>query len=82
MHEVVKDYYGTQLQSSADLRTTTCCDFTAMKQAACFRFMAIPGPCCTTPACVNTSGSSATLATILACLIVLRPKPNRLQVQR
>lgn len=30
MHEIVKDYYGTQLQSSADLRTTACCDFTAI----------------------------------------------------
>ncbi len=27
MHEVVKDYYGKQLQSSADLKTTACCDF-------------------------------------------------------
>ncbi len=26
MHEVVKDYYGKQLQSSADLQTTACCD--------------------------------------------------------
>jgi arsenite methyltransferase len=32
MHEIVKDYYGTQLQSSADLRTTACCDFTAMPE--------------------------------------------------
>ena len=32
MHEVVKDYYGTQLQSSADLRTTACCDFAAMPE--------------------------------------------------
>lgn len=26
MHEVVQDYYGKQLQSSADLKTTACCD--------------------------------------------------------
>lgn len=26
MHEIVKDYYGKQLQSSADLKTTACCD--------------------------------------------------------
>ncbi len=26
MHDVVKDYYGRQLASSADLRTTACCD--------------------------------------------------------
>lgn len=30
MHEVVKDYYGKQLQSSADLKTTACCDASAM----------------------------------------------------
>lgn len=30
MHAIVKDYYGTQLQSSDDLRTTACCDFTAI----------------------------------------------------
>lgn len=30
MHEVVQDYYGTQLQSSADLKTTACCDSSAM----------------------------------------------------
>lgn len=26
MHEVVQDYYGKQLQSTADLKTTACCD--------------------------------------------------------
>ena len=26
MHEVVQDYYGKQLQSSNDLKTTACCD--------------------------------------------------------
>lgn len=26
MHEVVQDYYGKQLQSSEDLKTTACCD--------------------------------------------------------
>jgi len=26
MHEVVKDYYGRQLQGTGDLRTSTCCD--------------------------------------------------------
>ena len=26
MHDVVKDYYGQQLRSSADLKTTACCD--------------------------------------------------------
>jgi SAM-dependent methyltransferase len=30
MHNVVKDYYGKQLQSSADLKTTACCDTSAM----------------------------------------------------
>jgi len=30
MHDLVQDYYGKQLQSSADLKTTACCDFTAM----------------------------------------------------
>jgi arsenite methyltransferase len=30
MHAIVKDYYGTQLQSSEDLRTTACCDFAAV----------------------------------------------------
>ena len=26
MHEIVKDYYGKQLQTSADLKTSACCD--------------------------------------------------------
>ena len=26
MHDVVKDYYGRQLESSADLKTSACCD--------------------------------------------------------
>ncbi|ABC29757.1 2-polyprenyl-3-methyl-5-hydroxy-6-metoxy-1,4-benz oquinol methylase [Hahella chejuensis KCTC 2396] len=26
MHELVKDYYGKQLQSSSDLKTSACCD--------------------------------------------------------
>jgi SAM-dependent methyltransferase len=26
MHEIVKDYYGRQLQASDDLKTTACCD--------------------------------------------------------
>src|SRR3990172_9244376 len=26
MHEIVKDYYGQQLQTSDDLKTTACCD--------------------------------------------------------
>lgn len=26
MHDIVQDYYGRQLQSSADLKTTACCD--------------------------------------------------------
>lgn len=30
MHEVVQDYYGKQLQSTADLKTTACCDASAM----------------------------------------------------
>ena len=30
MHEIVQDYYGRQLQSSADLKTTACCDITAI----------------------------------------------------
>lgn len=32
MHEVVQDYYGKQLQSSADLKTTACCDVSAMPE--------------------------------------------------
>ena len=30
MHDLVKDYYGKQLKSSADLKTTACCDFSAI----------------------------------------------------
>lgn len=30
MHETVQDYYGQQLQTSADLKTTACCDFSAV----------------------------------------------------
>ncbi|MCE2746027.1 MAG: methyltransferase domain-containing protein [Burkholderiales bacterium] len=30
MYDVVKDYYGKQLQSSSDLKTTACCDFTSI----------------------------------------------------
>jgi len=30
MHEVVQDYYGKQLQSSADLKTTACCDTSSL----------------------------------------------------
>ena len=30
MYDVVKDYYGKQLQSSNDLKTSACCDFSAM----------------------------------------------------
>lgn len=30
MYDVVKDYYGKQLQSSNDLKTTACCDFSTM----------------------------------------------------
>ncbi|MBW2940605.1 methyltransferase domain-containing protein [Zhongshania aquimaris] len=32
MHELVQDYYGKQLQSSADLKTSACCDITLMPQ--------------------------------------------------
>jgi arsenite methyltransferase len=32
MYDVVKDYYGKQLQSSADLKTSACCDPTAMPE--------------------------------------------------
>lgn len=28
MHDIVKDYYGRQLQSSDDLKTSACCDIT------------------------------------------------------
>ena len=30
MHEIVQDYYGRQLQSSADLKTDACCDISAV----------------------------------------------------
>lgn len=30
MHEIVQDYYGKQLQSSADLKTSACCDVSSM----------------------------------------------------
>lgn len=30
MHELVQDYYGKQLQSSADLKTTACCDISSL----------------------------------------------------
>ena len=30
MHELVKDYYGRQLASSADLKTSACCDATSV----------------------------------------------------
>ncbi|TFH75181.1 methyltransferase domain-containing protein [Gammaproteobacteria bacterium LSUCC0112] len=32
MYDVVKDYYGKQLQSSADLKTSACCDPSAMPE--------------------------------------------------
>lgn len=32
MHEHVKDYYGQQLRSSADLKTTACCDIGALPE--------------------------------------------------
>lgn len=32
MHDVVQDYYGKQLQSSADLKTTACCDASSMPE--------------------------------------------------
>ncbi|MGB4247221.1 MAG: methyltransferase domain-containing protein [Pseudohongiellaceae bacterium] len=32
MHELVKDYYGKQLQSSADLKTSACCDISAVPE--------------------------------------------------
>ncbi len=32
MHELVKDYYGRQLQGTADLRTTACCDASRMPE--------------------------------------------------
>jgi len=30
VHELVKGYYGKELQSSADLRTSACCDADAV----------------------------------------------------
>lgn len=33
MHEIVQDYYGRQLQSSADLKTSACCDASAVPDA-------------------------------------------------
>ncbi|MDG9669185.1 methyltransferase domain-containing protein [Hahella sp. CR1] len=30
MHELVKDYYGKQLQSSSDLKTSACCDVSSV----------------------------------------------------
>lgn len=30
MYDAVKDYYGKQLQSNHDLKTTACCDFSSM----------------------------------------------------
>lgn len=32
MHEIVKDYYGRQLQGTADLRTSACCDASQMPE--------------------------------------------------
>ena len=32
MHELVKDYYGRHLQSTADLRTSACCDASGMPE--------------------------------------------------
>ncbi len=32
MHELVQDYYGKQLQSSDDLKTSACCDISMMPQ--------------------------------------------------
>ncbi|MDP2285572.1 MAG: methyltransferase type 11, partial [Pseudohongiella sp.] len=32
MYDVVKDYYGKQLQSSADLKTSACCDVSSMPE--------------------------------------------------
>jgi arsenite methyltransferase len=32
MHELVKDYYGNQLKSTADLRTSACCDASLMPE--------------------------------------------------
>lgn len=32
MHDIVQDYYGNQLQSSSDLRTTACCDISQIPE--------------------------------------------------
>lgn len=32
MHDLVKDYYGNQLKSTADLRTSACCDASRMPE--------------------------------------------------
>jgi SAM-dependent methyltransferase len=32
MHDIVQDYYGRQLQGSADLKTTACCDTSRMPE--------------------------------------------------
>ncbi|MDH4234722.1 MAG: methyltransferase domain-containing protein, partial [Gallionella sp.] len=32
MHEIVKDYYGKQLQNSDDLKTSACCDATQVPE--------------------------------------------------
>ncbi len=32
MHDIVKDYYGRQLQNMDDLKTTACCDISAVPQ--------------------------------------------------
>jgi arsenite methyltransferase len=31
MHEIVKDYYGKQLQTSGDLKTSACWDALSLK---------------------------------------------------
>lgn len=32
MHDIVQDYYGRQLQSTADLKTTACCDISQVPE--------------------------------------------------
>ncbi len=32
MHDIVQDYYGRQLQSSSDLKTTACCDISQVPE--------------------------------------------------
>jgi SAM-dependent methyltransferase len=32
MHDIVQDYYGKQLKSSGDLKTTACCDLSQIPQ--------------------------------------------------